>query len=199
MRHRAAERAHKQDAAQADLRRQLEDGVAEGPPVQVRLLAEEEGEAGRLVTEELVFRHLQFDDPALHDLDPRTKQGVHLHRARELEEIEGLRINGGERPSTEQVHQALHGAGGDVAAVHPAGEGEQQSAAGQRGKIAEFQRVRIGVAHTGIVWGAAPSGREMTGLGGTPFQGVESLQGSGTPFAFAQGVPHDSGTFGVTR
>ncbi len=151
MRHRPAEGADEQDAADVGPAGELQHAVAELPPAEVRLLADEEEKVGRRATVERVGRHVEGGDQAVLDLDVRAEQGGQLHRAGEVADVERLRVDVGDGPGAEQVHEAADGAGGDVAAVHPAGEGEDQGGPVERGNVMGAEGVGSRGGHGGII------------------------------------------------
>src|SRR5262249_53523229 len=90
-------------------------------------------------------------DQAVLNLDVWAKQGGHFHRAGEVEQVERLRLDVRKRLGPEYVHQAADGAGGDVAAVHPAGQREHQRGPVQWGAALDAEQVGGAFIHAEIV------------------------------------------------
>ena len=167
MRHRSAERADEQDPLHPHLLRQAKNAIAIRPPVQVRLLADEQHQPGRLVAIERAGRHGDALQHAFFDLDIRPEQGRHFHGTGEVVDVERLGIDLGDLPGTEQIDQPLDRAGRHVAAVHPAREGKHQRGVVQGGAIAQPQEIVLSVRHESLSANpccATPLGSDSTAI-----------------------------------
>lgn len=140
----AAERAHEDDAGDVDGFAQGEDGVGEGLPFEIRFCAEEEDEVGGCIDMEDVFGHLgcAADEAVLH-LDFGAKDGGDLHGAGEIEDVERIGVDACDFGEGAVFHEAFDGSRGDVAAVHPTGEREQEGGIGERGKQVGIGQMQI--------------------------------------------------------
>jgi hypothetical protein len=140
----AAEGAHEDDAGDVDGFAKGKDGVGESLPFEVGLGAEEEDEVGGGVDVEDVAGHFggAADEAVLH-FDFGAEDGGDLHGAGEVEDVKGVGIDAGDFGEGAVFHEAFDGAGGDVAAVHPAGEGEEEGGAGEGGEEVGVGEVEV--------------------------------------------------------
>src|SRR5579875_749878 len=97
MRHRAAERTDKQDAAHANGGNGFEYAIREGGPTQVRLFTHKEDKIRRFVNEKPGRRHLDALDEAVLNLDSRSEQSGQLHRTGEIVQVKGIWIDLGKK------------------------------------------------------------------------------------------------------
>lgn len=147
----AAEGADEEDAADADLLGELEQAIGEGSPAEVGFLAEEEDEVGRFVDKEAIGGQFEVGDEAVLDANSGAKEGGDLHRSGGVEDVEWLGVDLGEGLGLEEIDEALDGAGGDIAAIHPATEGEDEGGAIEGDTALEAQQFGGAFVHRGIL------------------------------------------------
>ena len=141
MRHGAAERSHEYDPVDIQSSGQPEDALAEGPPPQVRLLADKQRQVARCMAIDGVRGQFKLPDQPVLDRHRRPKQPGHLHRAGYVVDVKRFRVDFGDRLGVQQLHQVADGARGDVAAIHPAGEGQHQGRVVKRRRLVHLQEI----------------------------------------------------------
>ena len=154
VRHRPAERTHEHDAAHARLPGKAEHAAAERLPLQVRLAADEQHDVRIRIAEERVGGPVELLHQAVFDLHVRTEHGRHFHGAGHVVDVERLRIDLGDGLCPQQRNQVLHRAGGHVAAVHPAGEGQHERTAVERQRSVDLQQIAF--THDSVTCCVAP-------------------------------------------
>ena len=140
----AAEGADENDAFSAEGLGHGKDAVGEGLPAEVGFAADEEGEVGGGVGVEVGGGEVEGAvGEAVDVFDHGSEHGGDFHGAGEVEDVEGVGVNGGQGDDGAVFHEAFDGAGGHQAAIHPAGEGEEEGGAGEGEGGGEFEFGRI--------------------------------------------------------
>ena len=97
---------------------------------------------------ERVGRQVDLLDEPFFDLDVRPIHRRHLHRPWGAVDAEGLRVDFRHRLAAQQIYEVLDGADGDLAAVHPAREGQDEVGVFQRRQLMNLENFTVDHGYT---------------------------------------------------